>query len=173
MTILDTMKSRYSVRDYADTPVEEEKLLKVLEAGKWAPSACNIQPCTIIVIRDSATKLKLRPAYNRDWFVSAPVILSICVDRQSAWARADGVSYGFVDAAIVTDHMALAATELGLGSCWIGAFKTLEVKKALKIPEPVEPVAFLLLGYSRGETPRKKRKELDDLVCWEYFGGKK
>jgi nitroreductase len=78
-----------------------------------------------------------------------------------------------VDAAIVTDHMALAATELGLGSCWIGAFKTLEVKKALQIPEPVEPVAFLLLGYSRGETPRKKRKELDDLVCWEYFGGKK
>ena len=173
MTILDTMKSRYSVRDYADTPVEEEKLLKVLEAGKWAPSACNIQPCTIIVIRDSATKLKLRPAYNRDWFVSAPVILSICVDRQSAWARADGVSYGFVDAAIVTDHMTLVATELGLGSCWIGAFKTLEVKKALRLPEPVEPVAFLLLGYSRGETPRKKRKELDDLIFWEYFGGKK
>jgi nitroreductase len=173
MTILDTMKTRYSVRDYTDAAVEEEKLMKVLEAGKWAPSACNIQPCTVIVIRDSATKLKLRPAYNRDWFVGAPVILSICVDKRSAWVRADGVNYGFVDAAIMTDHMVLAATELGLGSCWIGAFKTLEVKNALKLPEHIEPVAFIPLGYPRGEAPRKKRKELDDLVCWEYFGGKK
>lgn len=173
MTFLDIITKRYSVRDYADTPVEEEKLLKILEAGKWAPSACNIQPCTIIVIRDGATKLKLRPAYNRDWFVSAPVILSVCVDRLSAWVRSDGVSYGFVDAAIVIDHMVLAATELGLGTCWIGAFKTQEAKKALRLPENVEPVAFMPLGYPKGQAPKKKRKELEKLVCWEYFDGKK
>jgi nitroreductase len=132
-----------------------------------------MQPCIIIVIRDKAAKLKLRPAYNRDWFINAPVILSVCVDRQSAWVRADGVSYGFVDAAIVMDHMVLATTELGLGSCWIGAFKPQEAKKVLKLPENIEPVAFMPLGYPKGAPPRKKRKELDELVCWEYFGGKK
>jgi nitroreductase len=125
------------------------------------------------VIRDNATKLLLRPVYNRDWFVAAPVIMAICVDRQSAWVRSDGVSYGFVDAAIMADHMSLAATEVGLGSCWIGAFKTAEAKKVLKLPEHFEPVAFMPLGYSNGAPPRKKRKELDELVYWEHFGGKK
>jgi Nitroreductase len=173
MTFLDIVKTRYSVRDFADTPVEDEKLHKILEAGKWAPSACNIQPCFIIVIRDDAAKRNLRPAYNRDWFINAPVILSVCVDRLSAWVRADKVSYGFVDAAIVMDHMVLAATELGLGTCWIGAFKTQEAKKALKLPENVEPVAFIPLGYPKSAAPMKKRKELEELVCWEYFGGKK
>jgi nitroreductase len=78
-----------------------------------------------------------------------------------------------VDAAIVMDHMVLAATELGLGSCWIGAFKTQEAKKALRLPENIEPVAFMPLGYPKSAPPRKNRKELDELVCWEYFGGKK
>lgn len=173
MTFLDIIKKRYSVRDYADTPVEEEKLLKVLEAGKWAPSACNIQPCSIIVIRDNATKIKLRPVYNRDWFISAPVILFVCVDRLSAWVRADGTSYAYVDAAIMTDHMALAATELGLGTCWVGAFKAHEAKKILELPENVEPVAFMPLGYPKSAAPKKKRKELGDLVYWEQFGGNK
>ena len=91
MEMLELMKRRYSVRDFKNQPVEDEKILKILEAAKWAPSACNIQPCTIIVLRDAVSKEKLRPAYNRDWFINAPVIIAVCVDRKSAWTRSDGL----------------------------------------------------------------------------------
>jgi nitroreductase len=173
MAIIDTIKKRYSVRDFKDKPVEEDKLRQILEAAQWAPSACNIQPCTCIIIRDRSKKQQLRPAYNREWFVNAPVIIAVCVDTLSAWQRMDGVKYGFVDAAIIMDHIILAATELGLGTCWIGAFKVDEARKALSLPDHIEPVVFCPLGYPNQEMPTRKRKEVAEIVCWEYFGGEK
>lgn len=173
MEMLELMKRRYSVRDFKNQPVEDEKILKILEAAKWAPSACNIQPCTIIVLRDAVSKEKLRPAYNRDWFINAPVIIAVCVDRKSAWTRSDGLGYGMVDAAIIMDHMILAATDLGLGTCWIGAFKVIEARNALQLPEHIDPVVFCPLGYGAKEAPVKKRKDVDAITCWEYFGGTK
>ncbi len=171
MAIIDTIKKRYSVRDFKDKPVEEEKLRQILEAAQWAPSACNIQPCTCIIVRDRSKKQQLRPVYNREWFVNAPVIIAVCVDTLSAWNRMDGVKYGFVDAAIVMDHIILAAAELGLGTCWIGAFNAAEAKKALLLPDHVEPVVFCPLGYSNQEMPKRKRKDVGEIVCWEFFGG--
>jgi nitroreductase len=173
MTFIDIVKNRYSVRDYKQTPIEKEKLLRILEVVKWAPSACNNQPCYCIVISDNAGKQSLRPAYNRDWFVNAPIIIAVCVDFTSAWRRSDGVSYGKIDAAIVMDHLTLAATEIGLGTCWIGAFKADEAKKALSLPENVEPVAFTPLGYPKQEMPIRKRKSLEEMVLWESFENKK
>jgi nitroreductase len=169
MVFSDIIKNRYSVRDFKNSPVEEEKLLQVLEAARWAPSACNNQPCFCVVIRDNLGKQLLRPAYNRDWFIGAPVIIGVCVDVSSAWRRIDGVSYGFVDAAIVMDHIILAATELGLGTCWIGAFKTAEAKTALHLPDNLEPVAFTPLGYAKHPMTSKTRKPLEQTVCWEKF----
>ena len=172
MALIDIIKKRFSVRDFKEKPVEEEILRQILEAAKWAPSACNNQPCVCIIVRDRAKKQRLRPAYNRDWFVNAPVIIAVCIDKQSAWRRMDGVSYGYVDAAIFMDHMILAATELGLGSCWIGAFKVPEAKKALSLPDHIDPVLLCPLGYSKQEIPKRKRKEISEIVCWEHFGGK-
>ena len=173
MAIIDIIKNRYSVRDYKHSPVEEEKLRQVLEAARWAPSACNNQPCRCIVIRENARKQLLRPAYNREWFISAPGIIAVCVDVSSAWRRSDGIGYGFVDAAIVMDHLILAATELGLGTCWIGAFKTAEAKKALALPDHIEPVVFTPLGYPKQPPAVKSRKPLEEIVCWELFEEKK
>jgi nitroreductase len=173
MEMLDLMKSRYSVRDYTDKAVADDTLFAILEAAKWAPSACNIQPCSIIILRDNATKEKLRPAYNRDWFIGAPIILSVCVDKKSAWSRSDGQSYAMVDAAILMDQIILAATALGLGTCWIGAFKVLEARNALKLPDHIDPVVFTPLGYAAKESTNRKRKEIEEITSWEYFGGKK
>ena len=169
MPILATIKRRYSVREYTDAPVEEEKLLQVLEAARWAPSACNIQPCIFIVVRDSEGKQSLRPAYNRDWFINAPVIIAVCVDNKSAWRRTDGVGYGPVDATIAMDHLVLAATEIGLGTCWIGAFKAEEVRKALGLPGHIDPVAMTPLGYAKREMAQKQRKSLGEIIRWEHF----
>lgn len=173
MAFIDLIKNRYSVREYKRAPVEEEKLRRILEAARWAPSACNNQPCYCIVLRDNARKQLLRPVYNREWFIGAPVIIAVCVDVVSAWRLSDGISYAFVDAAIVMDHMTLAATELGLGTCWIGAFKSGEAKKALALPEHVEPVVFTPLGYPKQQMPPRKRKTLEEIVCWDFFNGKK
>jgi nitroreductase len=173
MTIIDAIKKRYSVRDFEEKQVEDEKLKILLEAAQLAPSACNNQPCYCIVVRDQSRKRQLRPAYAREWFVNAPVILAVCVDVQSAWRRFDGIGYGYVDAAIMMDHIILTAAELGLGTCWIGSFKVKEAKEALSLPGNVEPVILSPLGYPKQEMPPRKRKEINEIVFWDYFGGRK
>jgi len=169
MKFSELIAQRYSVRNYQPKPVEESLLMQVLEAGRLAPSACNLQPYYFIVIRDDVHKQLLRPAYNRDWFINAPVIIAVCIDSLSEWQRSDGVRYGKVDAAIAMDHMTLAATELGLGTCWIGAFKEDEAKSALNLPKNIEVVAFTPLGYPNQSMPPKKRKMLESIVRWEQF----
>lgn len=173
MNFLDLARKRYSVRSYLDTPVEDDKLMKVLEAARLAPSACNNQPLILIVIRDEQTKKKLESVYNRPWFINAPLIIAACCDRHKSWHRSDGVDYGDIDIAIAFDHLTLAATELGLGTCWIGAFKLIEAKRALFLPEHIDPIAFTPLGYYQPERVNKYRKQIEEIVYWEFFGGKK
>jgi len=170
MNFSDLIATRFSVRDYKQTPVEEDKLIQILNAARLAPSACNIQPYYFIVMTDPAKKELLRAAYNRDWFVSAPVIIAACVDTRTEWKRSDGVAYGVVDIAIALDHMTLAAAELGLGTCWIGAFKNAEASAALKLPGYIKITAFLALGYANQPQPQKQRKPLEAIVCREQFG---
>ena len=170
-SFMDLVKNRYSVRGYQDKPVEEPLLLKVLEAGRLAPSACNNQPLAIIIIRSNETKKKLAAVYGRAWFVSAPVILALCCDGTQAWRRQDGRSYGDVDVAIAMDHITLAAAEAGLGTCWVGNFNLEAARTALELPETVEPVVLTPLGYPATSPAPKKRKPLNDLVHWEKFKG--
>jgi nitroreductase len=172
MDFLSLAKKRYSVRSFLDTPVEDEKLMKVLEAARLAPSACNNQPLVLIVIKDEASRKKLETVYNRPWFLHAPVIIGACCDRKLSWRRNDGKDYGDVDIAIAMDHMTLAATETGLGTCWIGAFKAQEAKKVLMLPEYIDPIAFTPLGYFTPDIVNKSRKKIEELVHWEFFGGK-
>jgi len=171
MSFLDIAKERCSVRSYLPREVEEEKLLQVLEAARVAPSACNLQPWQIIVARDPQLKAELAKAYPRDWFVKAPVILVACCDHSQSWKRFDGKDYSDVDIAIATDHMTLAAADLGLGTCWLGAFDPEKCRKALNLPQYVEPVVMLPLGYpAQTDSPdrhRTRRKSLGEIVRWD------
>ncbi|HEX3043839.1 MAG TPA: nitroreductase family protein [Bacillota bacterium] len=171
MSFLEIAKKRYSVRSYQKTPVEPEKLQQVLEAGRIAPSAVNFQPWVFVVAQTEAARKKIATAYPREWLLQAPVIIVICGDHSQSWKRRDGKDHCDIDAAIAIDHMALAAADLGLGTCWVCAFDAPLCRQALGLPEHLEPIALLPLGYpadspdpARYET---KRKKLDQIVRWE------
>jgi nitroreductase len=172
-SFLDLARIRYSVRNYSDIKVEEDKLAYVLECGRIAPSAANYQPWHIVVIHDKLLREKLASTYNRPWFLQAPVVLVICGDHQSGWKRKDGKDHTDIDAAIIIDHMTLAAAEQGLGTCWICNFDAPLCSEILQLPPDIEPIALLPLGYP-GKEPDDKarhlvRKGMEDIIHWEKF----
>jgi|TARA_B100002003_G_scaffold164340_1_gene152601 nitroreductase len=171
MEFLDLVKQRYSVRAYKAMPVEDEKLLGVLEAARLAPTASNRQPFQLIVIHTKGREEELRHIYSPSWFVEAPIVVCICGMPFQSWVRQDRKNYRDVDAAIAMDHLILAATDLGLGTCWIGAFNPHEARRILKLPEDVEPIAFTPLGYPGDQPSRghKNRKPIDELVRYEHW----
>lgn len=173
MDFLDLVQKRHSVRDYLKKTVEQSVLLSVLEAGRMAPSACNIQPWIFIVIQDEEARQKLHTVNDRPWFLNAPVIVAICCDHSISWKRKDGKDFGDIDIAIAVDHITLAATEKGLGTCWIGSFNKNDAKKVLKLPSHIEPVVFTPIGYPATDSFNKIRKPINEIVYWEYFGGTK
>jgi len=170
MSFLELVKNRYSVRDYKDIPVEREKILQVLEAARNAPSACNLQPCKFIVLTDEKIKSQIAEAYPRDWFMKAPVIIAACGDHSISWKRNDGEDHCDIDLGIVVEHIALAAADIGLGTCWVCAFDAEKCHEILELPDNLEVVALLPMGYSREEKiPEKKRKSIDEIVSWNHY----
>lgn len=131
-----------------------------------APTAANKQAFKILVIKTKGKEAELKKIYNRDWFVEAPIILGICTIKDKAWIRSDGKNYCDIDAAIVMDHMVLAATELNLGTCWVGAFDLKNAKEVLNLDSSLEPIAFTPLGYPKEHNFNKIRKDLDELVIY-------
>jgi nitroreductase len=158
------IRTRYSVRAYRPDPVEEEKLERVLEAARLAPTAANRQPFQIIVIHTEGREDDLQRIYRRKWFVQAPLVVCICAIPDEGWVRMDGKGYTDVDAAIAMDHLVLAATDQGLGTCWIAAFDPGAAREVLGLPEGVEPIAFTPLGYAADQPRSKERKPRSDLV---------
>ena len=170
MSFLDLVRGRYSVRNFTNVPVEEEKLRAVFEAVRAAPSACNFQPWVFIIIRDEHSRFLFEKIYNRNWFLSAPVIVAACCDRSASWKRGDGKDFGDIDVAIALDHLTLAAAELGLGTCWIGNFDEKKARQVLRLPDHFDPVALTPLGYPGCVASEKKRKSLDEILFRDYFG---
>ncbi|MCL6477981.1 MAG: nitroreductase family protein [Peptococcaceae bacterium] len=172
MSFLELAKRRYSVRKYEARQVEEEKLFKILEAGRVAPTAVNYQPQRLIVVREKEGLEKLKKAAN---VYDAPLAIIVCADHNSAWKRPfDNKNTVDIDASIVTDHMMLQATELGLGTVWICYFKPDVLRKEFNIPDHVEPVNILAIGYAAGEglSPDRHdsaRKPLKDTVFYETY----
>jgi nitroreductase len=160
----ELIKKRYSVRAYRSDPVEEEKLQQVLEAARLAPTAANRQPFQFIVLPTAGREAELLRIYDRKWFVQAPLVICACGLEAQGWVRVDGKPYVDVDVAIAMDHLILAATDLGLGTCWIAAFDPTAAREVLGLPDGVEPVAFTPLGYPAGQPGMKKRKDLSQLV---------
>jgi len=170
-SFFELARQRRSVRAYLqDKAVPNDILYKVLETARLAPSAKNSQPWVYIVVRDSEVKEQLRAVYDREWFLQAPVIIAVCCDRNESWIRSDGKDFGDIDCAIAMDHLTLAATSFGLGTCWIGAFNNQRAREVLGLPNTIEPVVLSPLGYPAvTETPRRPGKPLDSIVYWERY----
>lgn len=169
MNFLELVQQRYSVRAYKPDPVEEDKLQQVLEAARLAPSAANRQPFRLIVLHTAGREAELKRVYHRSWFSQAPLIIAICGLPDQAWVRRDGQNYHYVDAAIAMDHLILAATSLGLGTCWVAAFDPAAAREILGLPPEVEPIAFTPLGYSADNPRPKEREPLAALVHYERW----
>lgn len=170
MDFLELAKRRYSVRKYKDKKVEKEKLLKILEAGRVAPTGANTQPQRLIVIQEEEGLDKLKKAAN---IFGAPLAIIVCGDHKPVWKRPfDGKDILDIDASIVTDHMMLQATELGLGTLWVCYFDPAIIRKEFNLPEGVEPVNILAIGYSDCEPAspdrhEKARKPIEQTVYYE------
>jgi nitroreductase len=169
MDFSELIKKRYSVRTYKPDPIDADSLLKVLDAARLAPTASNRQPFQVIVIQTKNREKELLSICNRDWFVQAPLVLCLCGIPLSAWVRMDGKKYLGVDIGIVMDHLVLAATEAGLGTCIIAAFDEGNARKVLSLPDDVDPMLFTPLGYPADVPGIKKRKNLDELVRYERW----
>ena len=170
MEFIQLVNTRFSVRKFKNRPVELEKLQKVLEAGKMAPSAANFQPWHFIVIEKKEALEKIWPVYKRPWIREAPVIIVACSDHDQSWRRgSDGKDSADIDISIAVDHMTLQAAELEMGTCWVCNFDVVKCSDILNIPQHIEPVALIPLGYPDTEIPAKKRKSLDEIVHWNTF----
>lgn len=170
MNFIDIAKKRYSVRKYTEQKVEPEKLELILEAAHVAPSGVNAQPVKLIVAQSEEALAKVGKAAR---YYNAPCAIIVCSDVSKAWNRPyDGKNIADIDAAIVTDHMMLQATELGLGSLWICWFKPEVIREEFNLPENLVPVNILCLGYSACEpaSPERHsemRKPIDELVSFQ------
>jgi nitroreductase len=164
MEFYEVISKRRSIRAYKKDTVEDGKLSRILNAARLAPTAANRQPYSLIVVKDEETKQKLKDAYSQEWFFTAPVIVCACALPDDAWKRNDGKGYVDVDVAIAMDHLILAASAEGLGTCWIAAFKPEVVREVLNIPDNMEPLVLTPLGYPETIPEPTFRKPLEEMV---------
>ncbi|NOU46483.1 MAG: nitroreductase [Bacteroidales bacterium] len=171
MDFLSLASNRYSIRGYdSQKPVEKEKLLRVLEAGRMAPSAANRQPWTIVVVQSQAKLQALTTVYPAKWFADAPVVLIVKGRKSEAWKRrSDNYCAIETDLTIIMDHLILAATAEGLGTCWIAAFDEVKLREILKLTDDEVVFALTPIGYALENeivTRPKTRKTLEEIVEW-------
>lgn len=170
MNFIETAKRRYSVRSYTDKQVEAEKLDKILEAAHVAPTAANLQPVRLIVVQSKEGLGKIGKGAN---LYGAPLAIIVCADHTKAWVRPfDNKQTADIDASILTDHMMIAATELGLGSVWICYFQPDVISKEFSLPDNLEPINILAVGYSDEEPADPERHAtqriaMKELVSYE------
>ncbi|NLM47163.1 MAG: nitroreductase [Firmicutes bacterium] len=169
MDLQEVFAARYSVRKFAGKAVEPEKVQSILEAGRIAPTAKNIQPQKILVVQQPEGLQALGKTAR---LYNAPLALVVCADTEQSWKRPfDGMDSGQIDASIVTTYMMLEATRLGLGSVWICYFDPAVVKREFNLPDHIVPVNILALGYKAdGAEPSPlhfSRKPLSETVAYE------
>jgi len=167
MDFMELVKERYSVRHFSDRAVEKEVLAKIIEAGRWAPTAANFQPQRLLIVKSPDELVKLKECTRFDF--KSPLVIILCYDRTVSWKRRyDGHDGGPEDVSIVATLMMLQATELGLGTTWIGSFDPAMVKRAYNLPYHIEPVVILPLGYPAEDSQPNplhfKRDEMKDKI---------
>lgn len=170
MAFIDLARERYSLRQFSEQPVEQEKLEQILQAGRLAPTACNYQPQRILVAENEEAREKLKKCTPCHF--NAPVVLVVCFDSGvSAKRETTGFDIGIVDASIVTTQMMLAAADIGLGSTWVEYFEPAAVVREFALPANLVPVALLPLGYpAAGAKPNARlhntRRPLEETVFY-------
>ena len=167
MNMLELSRQRFSARKFTDQKVSPSDLDYLLECARLAPSAVNRQPWHFYVVRSAAAREALAGAYPRPWFATAPLYIVLTVRHDEEWVRpSDGHRHGIVDASIAAEHICLAATEAGLGTCWVCAFDVEAARRALPLKADEEPVIILPIGYpAEGSVaPEKNRKTLGEIV---------
>jgi len=162
MEFMEVVRQRRSVRQYRPDPVPSEKIDYVLEAARLAPSWANGQCCTFLVVSDPRVKHELAQAGN-EWIEQAPVIIVACADPKLSGVKNDQPYY-LLDVGIAMEHLVLAATEQGLGTCWVGWFSEDRARAALGVPDGVRVVASTPLGFPNEERAARPRKSLAELV---------
>ncbi len=146
MDFLTLAEGRYSVRKFTEEPIAQDVLDKILKAGHVAPTACNYQPQRIFVINSPEGLEKLKDCTRCHFDCSCAML--VCYNKEECWTRKyDSENSGFVDASIVTTHMMMEATELGIGSTWVMHFNPAKMVEAFDIPENIVPVALLVMGH--------------------------
>ncbi|RLC45362.1 MAG: nitroreductase [Candidatus Coatesbacteria bacterium] len=169
MDVYEAIRNRRSVRAYGPDAVDREVLLRVLDAARLAPSANNRQEWRFVVVADHDRRQRLMQAANNQRFVGeAPVVIACCAKTDERRMRCGQLAYP-IDVAIAIDHMTLAATAEGLGTCWVGSFYEDKVKDVLGIPGDVRVVELLTMGYPADSPRPKSRFSLDDIVSWEAW----
>ncbi len=169
MEIKEAIRSRRSIRNYQDRPIEQDKLDRVLEAGRLAPSARNLQEWKFVVVRDKEKRQRLsEAAMGQPYVASAPVVIAACAIQTENVMPCGQYCYP-IDLAIAVDHMSLAAIAEGLGTCWIGAFYEDKVKDILGIPEKIRVVVIMILGYPAESPAARPRKKLEEIVAYDAW----
>ena len=169
MEFFDVVRSRYSVRRYQAKPVEPDKLDRILDAARLAPSGSNRQPWKFVVVRDMAVRQELVAACNDQTFVGeAPVVIAGVGLMPDRVMRCQ-VPGDPVDLAIALEHIALAATAEGLGSCWVGAFDQDRVRQVLGIPSAAKVIEMMVLGYAADAPRPKARKPIGEIVVYDRW----
>ncbi len=170
MEVFEAIQQRYSVRRYHPQPVEPEKLGRVLEAARLAPSAGNRQEWRFVVVTDEQARQQLMEAAGGQAFVGqAPVVIAACAETDEGTMMCGQASYP-IDVAIALEHIALQAVAEGLGTCWVGAFDEAAVKEVLDIPQAIRVVELMPLGYPADQPKPKQRLALDEIVFHEKWG---
>jgi len=170
-SLMDLIEKRKSIRSYKPQDVEEEKLNYILQAFRKAPSAKNLQPWKLIIVKDKKKISDLSIACNNQTFLSeAPILIVVCAKEDEAYGVMGGYMNSYpIDIALALEHLILAATEKGLGTCWIGAFKEKLVKDLLDVPANVRVVAITPVGYPAVEGRTRGRKPISKIVCYDKY----
>ena len=176
MNFLELCKTRFSCRNYLPDPVPRETIEKILEAARLAPSACNRQPWRFAVIaapdkRRALFEKGILPGLGMDWIPDAPVLIALGMEK--SWTThiaaplLSKVDYPWIDIGIAGEHLALAAAELGLGTCWIGWIKPDPIRRIVEWPRSIRPCAIFTLGRpAESQATRAQRRPLQELVRW-------
>jgi len=182
-SFIELVKRRYSVRAYSDKPVEDEKIIKCLQAVHLAPSACNAQPWKFIIVNEPNLKNQIADATSKGivpmnhFTKQAPIHVVVIMERPNVSSAIGSVlknkPYNLIDIGIATAHFCLQATELGLGTCIVGWFNEKKVRSLLNIPSSSRPVLIITVGYPKNdEIPEKKRKPFEKIYNYNQYKGK-
>ncbi len=168
MEVIEAIRKRYSCRAYQDRPIEKEKLDTILEAARLAPSAKNLQDWRFVAVTDEKKKHQLVVAANNQMFIAnAGAILIACSNTKEKMRC--GQSIGPIDVAIALEHISLQATRLQLATCWIGSFYPDKVRPIVGIPEDIDIIELMAVGYPADSPKEPKREPMEKIVCYEKW----